>query len=181
LNLYLKSETGSHETHFSAIAAEAKKQTRISETDENPGRTRHSRASAGQRAPAVKRLTAGGRLPGAIMSETFGRDRRLTRRAEFLEVYKRGRAFPDRLFVAHVLEREPDRPGRLGLTASRRVGRAHERNRYKRWAREVFRRAPLRGGFDLVVTFRRPIATADFHQFRSAMMRVLKKAHLYEP
>jgi ribonuclease P protein component len=69
----------------------------------------------------------------------------------------------------------------LGITAPRRTGRAHDRNRYKRWAREVFRRTPLRTGADVVIRFRPEIASADFEQFRSALIEAFTRAGLYEP
>jgi len=115
------------------------------------------------------------------MTETFGRERRLTRRAEFTRAYAGGKAYPTPWFVCHVLDTgDCTQPTRLGTSASRRTGSAHERNRYKRWAREVFRRQRLRPGADVVVSFRRAIASADFEQFRSALVRVFGRADLYE-
>jgi ribonuclease P protein component len=115
------------------------------------------------------------------MSETFGRNRRLTRPAEFRRAYSEGTAYTTPWFVCHVLKAD-DRgaPTRLGLSASKRTGRSHERIRYKRWAREVFRRGRLRPGMHIVVSFRQAMSSADFEQFRSALLRVFERARLLE-
>lgn len=49
------------------------------------------------------------------------------------------------------------RPTRVGVTVTRKVGRAHERNRIKRLVREVFRqeRTRLPSGFDMVFVAKR--------------------------
>lgn len=114
-----------------------------------------------------------------MKSEAFGRDRRLTARADFQRVYAQGVPYRARGFVCHVLDSgDRERPTRLGITASRRTGRAHDRFRYKRWAREVFRRRQYRPGLDVVVTFRPEIASLDFAAFESALIGIFERARL---
>ena len=113
------------------------------------------------------------------MPETFGRERRLTQRADFLRAYQQGGAHRAPGFVCHVLDTgDRTRPSRLGITAARRVGPAHRRNRYKRWTREVFRRRTLRPGFDIVVTFRSEAAALSFARFEAALTGVLERARV---
>ncbi|MEA2391258.1 MAG: ribonuclease protein component [Solirubrobacteraceae bacterium] len=81
---------------------------------------------------------------------------RLSRSAEFERVYRQGRSHANRHLVVHVFPRGDDAPPRLGLSVSRKVGGAVERNRVKRLLREAFdlEVATLPVGCDLVVVAR---------------------------
>jgi ribonuclease P protein component len=63
---------------------------------------------------------------------------RLSRSAEFDKVLRNGRSHAGREFVLYVFPRGGDEPPRLGLSVSRKVGGAVERNRVKRVLREAF-------------------------------------------
>lgn len=113
------------------------------------------------------------------MSETFGIERRLTQKAQFRQVHARGRRYGTPWFSCHILDTDQcDQASRLGITASKKTGRAHERNRYKRWAREVFRRREIRCGADIVIRFRPAVKTAGFEQIENALVRVFERARL---
>jgi ribonuclease P protein component len=81
---------------------------------------------------------------------------RLSRSADFDRVVRRGRSLGAREFVLYVFPRETDGPPRLGLSVSRRVGGAVQRNRVKRLLREAFalESAQLPPGTDAVVVAR---------------------------
>lgn len=63
---------------------------------------------------------------------------RLTRSADFDRVMRNGRSHAGRDLVLYVFPRGGDEPPRLGLSVSRKVGGAVDRNRVKRLLREAF-------------------------------------------
>jgi len=69
---------------------------------------------------------------------------------------------------------EPAGP-RVGLTAGKVLGKAHERNRIKRRLREVLRRHVdlLPAGFDLVLHPRRSVLTIEFTKLEAEIVRIL--------
>jgi ribonuclease P protein component len=112
---------------------------------------------------------------GAV-SQAFARSGRLRRRADFIAVQEQGRRVSGRFYL--LLARRQDPPGqkepRFGITVSRKVGGAVERNRVKRWVRESYRRlrslAPA--ATDLVV-IARPSATGSGLQATAAELESL--------
>jgi ribonuclease P protein component len=81
---------------------------------------------------------------------------RLSRSAEFERVYRQGRSSANRHLVLYAFPNPAAERSRLGLSVSRKVGGAAERNRVKRLLREAFGQAEegLQGGHDLVVVAR---------------------------
>jgi ribonuclease P protein component len=82
--------------------------------------------------------------------------RRLSRSAEFERVYRQGKSVSDRHLIVYAFPNELTGRPRLGLSVSRKVGGAVERNRVKRLLREAFETAEpeLRSGYDIVVVAR---------------------------
>jgi ribonuclease P protein component len=81
---------------------------------------------------------------------------RLSRSADFDRVFRRGRSHASRELVLYIFPREDEGSTRLGLSVSRKVGGAVQRNRVKRLLREAFAQesAGLPTGMDAVIVAR---------------------------
>jgi ribonuclease P protein component len=99
-------------------------------------------------------------LPRPQASRGRGGRRRLSRSADFERVYRQGRSVGNRFLVLYTFPRGDagvagDGP-RLGLSVSRKVGGAVERNHVKRLLREAFvvESEPVPGDHDVVLVAR---------------------------
>lgn len=115
----------------------------------------------------------------ARSSQALPKEKRLAKRREFLRVYETGRKLFSRycvlFFVSNGLAYS-----RVGITATRKSGKANVRNRLKRWTREVYRhqRDPLeldRFALDIVVNVKPNAAQAVWTDYGPDLQRVLKR------
>jgi ribonuclease P protein component len=106
---------------------------------------------------------------------------RLRRAGEFQHVMRHGRRGSVSLFIvlaARTSGPEPRQGSRLGITVSRRVGSAVERNRIKRVVREWFRseRVNLASDTDLVVIARSAANGRRSGELREALTEASRRA-----
>ena len=71
---------------------------------------------------------------------------------------------------------------RVGITVSKKLGKAHVRNRVRRRLREVYRlnRDQLRSGWDIVLVGRSRTATMPWQELNSTFLRLCRKLDLLE-
>ncbi|HEY5611270.1 MAG TPA: ribonuclease P protein component [Thermoanaerobaculia bacterium] len=113
-------------------------------------------------------------------SETLPREQRIAKRRDFVRAYEEGRKEISRYIVVFTLENGLGHP-RIGVTATRKIGKAHERNRMKRWVREVYRRERSALGLnplsvDFVVNVKTNAVDANFRDFAEDLKRVLRRS-----
>ena len=105
---------------------------------------------------------------------------RIRRRPEFERVYTAGVRLSGRFMTVFLLPTGLPRC-RLGVSATRKLGGAVERNRAKRLAREIFRRHRPATGHDLVIVPRREMLDAPFPSlqadFHSIITRPQRSGH----
>jgi ribonuclease P protein component len=102
-------------------------------------------------------------------------EEKVRRRTDYLRCYRTGRRRHGSLAIVYFVPNQLGFP-RLGITASRKVGKAVARQRIKRRIREVYRRWQDRGklpALDLVVHLKPEAGKSDFHGLRSELLRLL--------
>ena len=121
---------------------------------------------------------------------------RLTRHRDFSAVYAAKRSWATPLLILYVRRyatgakaadadatkqiNEAAETRRFGFVVSKKVGKAHDRNRVKRRLREICR---LRGaewnrGFDAVFVARSAAAKAEYQALESAFAELMRRANL---
>lgn len=112
------------------------------------------------------------------MDERFPATARLRVRADFKRVERRGRRRAGQLLIVVAQPSGLDR-SRIGLTVTRKVGNAAQRNRWKRRLREVFRRNKehFPTGWDFVVIVKRSAPVdVSFDELRGELLTLMNEA-----
>lgn len=109
-------------------------------------------------------------------------DFRLRKHADYQKAYaasrKRQSASMSWFLAPQATESDAAACGRVGLTAGKVLGKAHERNRIKRRMREALRRHVelLPRNADLILHPRRTVLTMDFAKLEAEVVRILMQA-----
>ena len=101
----------------------------------------------------------------------------LTKRAQYLTVYKSGKAWVDNFIVIKALPNELEF-SRYGFSVAKEIGKAVVRNRVRRLLKEIASLANIKPGWDIVFIARPTAAAADYHQLKKSMEKLLLRAHL---
>lgn len=97
--------------------------------------------------------------------------------SDFRRAYARGKSYTNPALVLYVRK---NRAGscRIGITASKKIGNAVQRNRARRVIREAFRqiKLPLKSGFDIVFVARSKTVFKKSTEIYAVMLPMLKEA-----
>ncbi|MBC8331539.1 MAG: ribonuclease P protein component [Anaerolineae bacterium] len=104
---------------------------------------------------------------------------RLTKATDFKRVRRSGKSYAHPLVVLVISPNELQ-ISRFGISASKAVGNAVQRNRVKRQLREIIRSelVHITSGWDMVVIARSKITQAHFAEIHQALEHLLSKAGL---
>jgi ribonuclease P protein component len=105
----------------------------------------------------------------------FSRQRRIRTGSDFRYVYEQGQFYKDEFFRIFYVHKDMREPSRLGISVSKKLGKAHVRNRLKRLLRETFRLHPqLTAGLDLIVQPRPMILPLENAQVCERFLQALR-------
>ena len=93
------------------------------------------------------------------MDQTFRKKERLRLRKDFDRVFKEGKVVQNDYLVM-LYRKNGLGYSRIGIVVKRRFGKAHDRNRIKRWIREIYRRWKMEfpKGYDYVFLTRKKLS-----------------------
>ncbi len=174
----------SYETHLPAEEAQARPDSWVPCSYADARRTsdakatprQGSQATDGLMRPAPSRAAGGAAgVPLGTRSRSRSARARLTRSGDFDRVFRHGRSYAARELVLYVFPREERATPRLGLSVSRKVGGAVERNRVKRVLREAFAQESerLAAGTDAVIVARQEAGALAEAEGLAGVRRVL--------
>lgn len=105
---------------------------------------------------------------------------RIKREHDFTLAFKRGKSTANRQFVVYIRENPDTDHLRLGISVSKKLGNAVERNKIKRRIRVFFQKhqAQLLPK-EYVVIARHPVSQMDYHQIEKSLIHVLKIAKCF--
>ena len=111
-------------------------------------------------------------------NETIG----LKKDSDFRNVYKRGKSFANKHLVMYILENKLE-SSRVGISVSKKVGNAINRNKIRRRIKESYRLRideNVRSGYDIVFIARVGIKEAQYKDIEKSILNLAKKANILE-
>jgi len=107
------------------------------------------------------------------LRQAYTKADRILKRSEFLRLAKYGRKIQSRYFIA-IFDTSPFERARLGVTVSRKVGRAVTRSRLKRYLREYFRlnRHDIKGNLDINIIAKKAASGLSSDQTFSSLKSI---------
>src|SRR2546428_1232067 len=170
-----------NEAHLSAKQSPPETDARLPGPDAEERRSGGALPPSSQGSQTTRSLMARARAVESVQARPEGlpRERRLAKRREFLRVYETGRKLFSRycvvFFAVNALPYS-----RIGITTTKKIGKANVRNRLKRWTREVYRRERLplgldQNSLDFVVNVKPNAAEATFLDYSSDLQRILQR------
>lgn len=100
---------------------------------------------------------------------------------EFHRVFRKGKYFAGKFIILYALKNYHGK-SRLGITASKKVGKSVKRNRLRRLIKENYRLYEnfVKEGYDLVFVARNSLSTPDFYDIKKEMKFLLKKLNVFD-
>ncbi len=94
----------------------------------------------------------------------------------FKKAYYKGKKEISRSLVLYYIPNKGET--RVGITVSKKIGKAVVRNRIRRLVRESWRTFCVKDGYDVVIVARTAAARSDFHSINNALSELLIKSEL---
>ena len=110
----------------------------------------------------------------------FNRTKGLKKDSDFRKVYKHGKSFANRHLVMYILDNKSDST-RVGISVSKKVGKAIIRNKIRRRIKEAYRLnvdENIKSGYDIVFIARVASNEAEYKDIQKSVNNLIKKANI---
>ena len=111
----------------------------------------------------------------------FNRTHGLKKDSDFRKVYKHGKSFANRYLVMYILNNKSEN-SRIGISVSKKVGKAIIRNKVRRRIKEAYRLnidEKIKNGYDIIFIARVAIKDADYVRKHRLSYATVTKETLY--
>lgn len=117
---------------------------------------------------------------GGLNLYSFPRQERLRLKRDFDRVFREGSVLQNDFFTVIYVKNEFDF-NRIAIVVKKKLGKAHDRNKIKRWIRESYRtmKPEIAKGYDIVIIPRKALSEAlgviDYHTVKDELESLLKR------
>jgi ribonuclease P protein component len=117
-----------------------------------------------------------GRLLTILNGQRFSKKYKIFRTSDYKKIYQNGKKITTEDLVICYLPNNMDH-SRLGISISKSVGNAVERNKRKRWIKEIFRTSSImrKKGLDIVIVLRNNGKELYFIKLKEQLEKVIQK------
>lgn len=110
----------------------------------------------------------------------FNRTKGLKKDSDFRKVYKHGKSFANKYLVIYILKNKSDY-SRVGISVSKKVGKAITRNRVRRLIKEAYRLnidEKIKPGYDIVFIARVSSKDVTFKDIDKSIKNLVKRTDI---
>lgn len=105
---------------------------------------------------------------------------RIKKSEDFNKIIRKKKSFANRQFVIYYSENKENRHIRLGISVSKKLGKAHIRNKMKRYVRECINtRKKILKNYDIILIVRQGAINSSFKEFDKSINHILTKTNMY--
>ncbi len=109
------------------------------------------------------------------MDETFRPQERIRKKKDFLLIYKKGRRYRGKYFSLIYLSNNLNF-SRVAIVVSRKIGNAVQRNKVKRWIRDLFRKNKnmIKSSVDIIIIPQKEILNLSWSSLQQEYLSAIE-------